>query len=115
MKILKLTFVLAALLVTSCTTSQIATTRMIADPIVSAVVSGYAATYGVPPPLTQGVVGIVQNQLWGMLAQAEAKQPVAQGASIPKVGAAVAQVTSASNTPAPLLITAALASLGAVK
>lgn len=103
------------LLLLSCSTAQLAQTRTVADPIVAAVVSGYAATYGVPPALTQGVVGTVQDQLWGMLAQANAKQPVAQGSSIPKVGAAVAQVTAASPAPTTALLTKALASLGAIK
>lgn len=109
----KLLFLLPLLFV-SCSTTQINTARTVADPIVAAVVSGYAATYGVPPAITQGVVGTVQNQLWGMLAQANAKQPLAQGSSIPKVGAAVAQVTAASSTPDAVLLTKALGSLGAL-
>lgn len=105
----------ASLVLTSCTTAELSQTRAVADPIVAAVVSGYAATYGVPPPITQGVVGIVQNQLWGMLAQATAKQPIAQGSSIPAVGAAVTRVDAASPAPTVANLTAALKSLGAIK
>lgn len=104
-----------ALSFAGCTTAQLAQTRAIADPLVSAAVAGYAQTYGVPPVITQGVTGVIQNEFWGLLAQAQAKQPIAQGASIPAVGTAVAAAASKSNTPTVTQLTTALTALGATK
>lgn len=75
---------------TACTTQQLNTAQSIVDPIAVAFVSGYAQQYGLPPALTSAVLTPLLNDGWGMVAQAEAGQPVAQGAARPAVGNAVA-------------------------
>lgn len=104
-----------ALSFAGCTTAQLAQTRAIADPLVSAAVAGYAQTYGVPPTITTGVTGALQDSFWSMLALAQAKQPIAQGAAVPSVGAAVAAAASKSSTPTVTQLTTALTALGATK
>lgn len=81
---------LLALTLVGCTTAQLNTAQSIVDPVAVAFVSGYAQQYGVPPALTSAVLTPLLNDGWGMVAQAEAGQPVAQGASRPAVGNAVA-------------------------
>lgn len=105
-----------AIILAGCTTAQISQTRSIADPVVLAAVSGYAQSYGVPPVLTSSIVTPIQNQLWGMLAQANAQQPIAQGSSIPAVGTSVAQAVAANpNILNTTQLTNALAALAAIK
>lgn len=96
-----------AFLLPACSTTQISATRALADPLVSAAVSGYAAQYGVPPVLTASLVATLQNQFWGMLAQKYAQQPIAQGSDIPAVGNAVA-----AKNPTTTQLTMALSALG---
>lgn len=101
---------LALLLLASCSATQIASTRAIADPLVSAAVTSYAASQGVPPMLTAPLVVTLQNEFWSLLAQKQAGNPIAQGASIPAVGQAVA----AKNPTQSQLVTS-LVALGAQK
>lgn len=72
-----------------CSTAQLNTAQAIADPIIIAAASAYAQTYGVPPVLTAAVATPVLNDIWGAAAQVAAKQPAAQGAATPAVGAAI--------------------------
>lgn len=109
-----------ALSFAGCTTAQLATSRAIDDPLVSAAVAGYAQTYGVPPVISQGVTGVIQNEFWSYLNQANHQQPITQGASIPAVGSAVSQAVTAQKAANPgvsttALLTNALSSLGATK
>lgn len=89
------------LLLLGCSTAHLNQTRTITDPLVVAAVSAYASEYGVPPALTNTFVVPLQNQFWGMLAQANAKQPIAQGADIPAVGSAVAKAVASDNSGQP--------------
>lgn len=104
-----LTYLLPILLL-GCTAAQFDQTAAIADPIVNAGLSGLGQAYGVPAVLTSPTVALLQGQFWGMLKQKYAQQPVAQGASIPAVGTAVA----AQNPTTTQLVTA-LAKLGDAK
>lgn len=81
---------LALLLLASCSATQIASTRAIADPLVSAAVTSYAASQGVPPTLTAPLVATLQSAFWGMIAQKQAGQPIAVGAGNPAIGNPVA-------------------------
>jgi len=104
---------LPLLLLTACSTTQLNQTRAIADPLVAAAVRGYASSHGVPPELTDSLVTPLQNSFWGMLAQAQAQQPIAQGAAEPAVGVAVAKAAAQSPTPTVTQLQTALNALGA--
>lgn len=86
----KLLAIAATLLLFGCTTTQVATTRAIADPLVSVAVTGYAQAHGVPAALTAPLVTQLQNSFWGMLTLKYANQPIAAGAGDSSIGAAVA-------------------------
>lgn len=73
-----------------CTTAQLNTAQAIVDPVAVAFVSGYAQQYGVPPALTSAVLTPLLADGWGIVAQSQAGNPIAQGAANPAVGAAVA-------------------------
>lgn len=89
-----------ALFFTGCSTAQLNTAQAIIDPIAVAFVSGYVQQYGVPSALTTAVLTPILNDAWGMVAQAQAGQPVAQGAANP----ATVQLVAATNpTPAQLV------------
>jgi len=98
---------LLPILLLSCTSAQFDQTAAIADPLVSVALSGLGQAYGVPVGLTAPVVTKLQGEFWAMLKLKYAKQPIAQGSSIPAVGNAVA----AQNPTTGQLITS-LAKLG---
>lgn len=91
-----------AALLLGCSTTELNTAQAVVDPIAIALVSGYAQQYGVPPALTSAVLTPLVNDAWGMVAQANAGNNVAQGAAIPAVGTTV----SAQNPTAAQLTTA---------
>jgi hypothetical protein len=98
----KLPVLTLALALASCSTAQIQTAQAIVDPVAVAFVSGYAQSYGVPPALTSSILTPIMNDGWGLLAQKQAGNPIAQGAAIPTVGTAVA----ATNPTASQLVSA---------
>ncbi len=96
------------LLFAGCTTAQLDQTRDISEPVISAALSGYASAFGVPPVLTAGVAKFLQDQFWGMLVHAYAKQPIAQGSSVPKIGAAVTRADAKIPVPTTEVLEAAI-------
>lgn len=99
----------AALSFAGCSTTDVAAARAVADPIVASLLEGLAASHGVPPVITAPVITLLQNQAWGMVAQAQAGNTVAQGSSIPTVGNAVqAAVTGLSSQQQVTQLTAAI-------
>lgn len=98
----------------ACSTTQLSTAEAIAKPIADAALTAAAAHYGVPPTATQAVL-TAADSLWGAMAQAQAGQPVAQGASVPSVGAAIAAALPAttSNAQAAALLQSAAQSIPA--
>lgn len=99
----------AALLI-GCTTAQLNTAQAVVDPIAISFVAGYAQQYGVPPALTSAVLTPLVNDAWGMVAQANAGNNVAQGAAIPAVGSTVA-----AQNPTTAQLTAAITTLTKAK
>lgn len=78
------------LLLSACTTAQLNTAATIAVPIAEAAAVAAGAYFGVPPSATQALI-LAGNSLWGAYKQAQAGQPIADGAAVPSVGAAIAQ------------------------
>lgn len=108
--IIAITLVLLFPACTSMTPQQSALASGIADIAIGAA----AAHFGLPASDTQ-VITTAVNSLWGSATQAQASQPVAAGASVPAVGAAIAAGTptgSPNATAALLQVAATLAQSG---
>jgi hypothetical protein len=103
--------ILVAVIVGGCSTVQLNQAEQIALPIAEAAAVAAGAYYGVPPSTSTAVVAAA-NDLWGAYQQAQAGQPVNQGALEGSVGNAIQQSipagTSQSKTVAALQAAATL-------
>lgn len=86
-----------ALALFGCTTAQLNTAETIALPIAEATAVATGAYFGVPPTATIALEGAV-NSLWGAYQQAQAGQPVAQGAISSTIGNAITASIPAGTT-----------------
>lgn len=107
--------ILATIALASCS-SLTPSQQSAAQGLATIAIQAAAAKYGVSPTETQAIT-TASNSLFGMAAQAQASQPVAQGASNVAIGNAVAAQVPAG-TPdqtAALLQAAAVAAQGFAK
>ena len=93
-----LTILALALALTACTQQQLNEAEQVALPIAETAAIAAASYYGVPPNTTTAITGAV-NSLWGAYAQAQAGQPVSQGAVNATIGNAIQQAIPAGTSP----------------
>lgn len=77
-----------SLLLFGCTTTQLQNAAAIARPIADAALLGAANYYGLPPDSSRVAVAAFDS-LWGAVAQVQAGQPAAAGATAPQIGSAI--------------------------
>jgi hypothetical protein len=89
----KFSLFIISLILLGCTQAQLNQAAQIAVPLAETATVAAGAYYGVPPTTSQAIIGGV-NSLWGAYQQAQAGQPVSQGAVSASVGNAIQQATA---------------------